>query len=66
MMSEDLQGKKIYFYEHEFWAAISKIRLAKTIQIRDHEYTSGANYSGEWLGGFRHGKGTMTWKDGGK
>ena len=25
---------------------------------------SGAIYDGEWIGGMRHGVGTMTWKDG--
>lgn len=30
-----------------------------------HRYkVSGAIYSGEWLGGFRHGNGVMTWDDG--
>lgn len=27
-------------------------------------YKSGAIYNGEWLGGFRHGKGKMKWLDG--
>lgn len=27
-------------------------------------YPSGAYYKGEWLGGFRHGTGSMTWPDG--
>jgi hypothetical protein len=32
-----------------------------------HDYTyrsSGAKYSGEWVGGFRDGIGKMVWKDG--
>lgn len=27
-------------------------------------YKTGAKYTGEWLGGFRHGFGTMEWPDG--
>ena len=27
-------------------------------------YASGASYTGEWLGGFRDGYGTMKWPDG--
>ena len=29
-----------------------------------YTYMSGAVYTGEWLGGFRDGFGTMIWKDG--
>mmetsp|Transcript_36382 Transcript_36382/g.26992 ORF Transcript_36382/g.26992 Transcript_36382/m.26992 type:complete len:83 (+) Transcript_36382:303-551(+) len=29
-----------------------------------YKYNSGAIYEGDWLGGFRHGFGTMTWPDG--
>jgi hypothetical protein len=30
------------------------------------EYSSGATYDGEWIGGFRHGYGTMKWTDSAK
>ena len=50
---------------------ISQILKAVTPQksyaltTKDHKYkSSGAIYSGEWLGGFRHGKGKMAWADG--
>jgi hypothetical protein len=34
-------------------------------KARFHKYKcSGATYKGEWLGGFRHGRGTMRWSDG--
>lgn len=29
-----------------------------------HQYSNGATYKGEWRGGFRDGKGKMTWPDG--
>ena len=28
-----------------------------------HTYPSGAEYTGQWKGGMRFGKGLMTWKD---
>ena len=31
---------------------------------KSYEYESEAIYSGSWLGGFRHGRGIMRWKDG--
>lgn len=37
---------------------------SKKTKIEKFSYPSGAFYSGEWLGGFRHGIGTMTWPDG--
>jgi hypothetical protein len=33
---------------------------------KNYTYKSGANYNGEWKGGFRHGKGTMNYVDGAK
>lgn len=35
-------------------------------KVREHTYKSGAVYNGQWLGGLRHGTGTMTWPDGAK
>ena len=29
-----------------------------------YTYTTGATFTGSWFGGFRHGEGTMVWKDG--
>ena len=34
------------------------------IESRKYTYESGATYDGEWLGGMRHGNGTMSWADG--
>ena len=34
-------------------------------ETRTFEYSTGAVYEGEWKGGMRHGKGKMTWSDGG-
>ncbi len=33
---------------------------------RQVTYKNGATYKGQWLGGFRHGQGTMVWADGAK
>ena len=35
----------------------------KTV-VRTYTYNNGSQYIGEWKGGFRHGKGKMTWQDG--
>lgn len=29
-----------------------------------YTYKTGAEYTGEWMGGFRHGIGSMQWSDG--
>lgn len=35
------------------------------LRIGEHTYAkTGAKYEGQWLGGFRHGQGKMTFKDG--
>ena len=34
------------------------------IEKRKYGYKDGAEYDGQWLGGFRHGKGIMKWPDG--
>lgn len=31
---------------------------------KTYKYKNGAIYDGEWSGGFRHGRGVMTWPDG--
>jgi hypothetical protein len=33
------------------------------ITTKTHNYINGAKYEGQWLGGFRNGKGTMKWID---
>ena len=32
--------------------------------VKTHNYKSGSIYNGEWLGGFRHGNGTIKYPDG--
>ena len=49
---------RILFYSNE-------AELTEQLEVRQHRYrTSGATYNGEWLGGFRHGRGTMHFRDG--
>ena len=54
-----------YFKYSELIETLSKTPLSECKQRKStYKYKSHALYSGEWLGGFRHGKGTMTWEDG--
>jgi hypothetical protein len=55
-----------YFKDEEARETIVKdAKKATKTEKRRHEYVcSGAVYDGEWLGGLRHGQGTITWKDG--
>lgn len=46
------------FYSNE--AELEQNLVTRTYQYR----TSGATYDGQWLGGFRHGRGTMKFRDG--
>ena len=40
-------------------------QLQRLLEERRYTYVeSGATYSGQWLGGFRHGKGKITFTDG--
>ena len=59
--------KKKYFLEDEFWETLSKTKIYdQKAKLEKREYTykcSGAKYSGEWKGGFRHGYGVMKWPD---
>lgn len=61
-------AKKKYFLDNEFQETVSKTnKFEPKAKIIEKEYIykcSGARYIGTWLGGFRHGKGTMKWKDG--
>ena len=43
----------------------NEAELTQQLVIKTHRYrTSGATYEGEWLGGFRHGRGKMSFRDG--
>ena len=44
---------------------MNSTEVSDQLEVRKHRYrTSGATYEGQWLGGFRHGRGTMYFKDG--
>lgn len=44
---------------------MSDLGNSAKLQQRSHTYAAtGAVYSGTWLGGMRHGSGTMKWSDG--
>jgi hypothetical protein len=62
---EKYRSKQAYFSFEEIRETLGKSRL-KDLQVKEMSYTynSGAIYSGQWLGGFRHGRGLMKWKDG--
>jgi len=54
-----------YFSTEEFLETISACKfLAKRLTNRSFDYSNGASYTGQWVGGFRHGKGFMCWNDG--
>lgn len=43
----------------------SQSAISQALVSKEHKYrSSGAHYQGEWLGGFRHGRGKMVWADG--
>ena len=49
---------RILFYSNE-------AELNEQLTVAVHRYrTSGATYDGQWLGGFRHGRGVMSFRDG--
>jgi hypothetical protein len=59
--------KKKYFLDEEFWETIRPDSVFKGSKPVHKEYQykcSDSLYSGDWVGGFRHGKGTMKWTDG--
>jgi hypothetical protein len=54
-----------YFSREEIYETITPGKILATGAVkRSFTYKSGATYSGQWLGGFRHGKGIMIWSDG--
>eukprot|EP00347_Sterkiella_histriomuscorum_P010493 403376071 len=68
VMLQQQNIKKKYFLDDEFHETLSKQKKFEQKQkLIQKEYvykTTGAKYSGEWLGGFRQGKGVMQWQDG--
>ena len=54
-----------YFSTEEFLETIRPGKfLATKLTKQSYDYTNGASYTGQGLGGFRHGKGLMYWNDG--
>jgi len=48
-----------------FFYDSNEAELQEQLVVRTYRYrTSGATYEGQWLGGFRHGRGTMKFRDG--
>lgn len=56
-----------YFSKNDLFLTLSHksmtLPIIEELSIRNYTYPSGAIYSGQWLGGFRHGIGTMKWPD---
>ena len=66
-------SSSVYFSYIEFQETLSKSRVLhkldtfdtnKEVEKKTFKYKTGSTYTGEWLGGFRHGYGRMSWKDG--
>lgn len=63
-----MNGNKIlYFSKNDLHLTLShkliSLPISEDLEVRNYTYPSGAIYSGQWLGGFRHGIGTMKWTD---
>ena len=66
MLKKFREEQKNFTYE-EYIETLSDNKKYGTLEKRSNQtykYKSGAEYKGEWLGGFRHGTGVMTWEDG--
>lgn len=54
-----------YFAREELFETVSRVKVLSTVtKVKSYTYKNGAVYEGEWLGGFRNGKGKITWSDG--
>ena len=54
-----------YFSREEIYETLTPGKKLNSEMVkRSYSYKSGASYSGQWIGGFRHGKGIMIWSDG--
>ena len=58
----------IYFKREELMETIQNTKFDKNAKQQhvSHQYSTGAMYNGLMKGGFREGKGVMTWQDGAK
>ena len=54
-----------YFIKEDFYETVSKniFKADRELVNKKYIYKSGAIYVGQWLGGFRHGKGEMVFPD---
>ena len=54
-----------YFTREELFETLSSKHGINDAKVTSHPFTyaNGARYEGTWLGGFRHGDGTMKWAD---
>ena len=65
LLRDALKLNHEYFSREEIYETITPGKKMVTEAVkRSFTYKSGATYSGQWLGGFRHGKGIMIWSDG--
>ena len=59
------RGASRYFTAEEARETLDPSRkYSRNKETRAYTFKSGAIYEGEWLGGFRHGKGIQKWVDG--
>ena len=66
MLTKFHESQKTFTYE-EYIETLSNTKIFSFKDKKSnftYKYKSGAEYKGEWLGGFRHGIGTMIWTDG--
>ena len=66
MLTKFHESQKTFTYE-EYIETLSNTKIFSFKDKKSnftHKHKSGAKYKGEWLGGFRHGIGTMIWPDG--
>ena len=65
-MTCDVQSK--YFKAEEARETLNGVFKGPDEPLKNkvHQYSTGAVYHGQWMGGLRHGSGTMTWPDGAK
>lgn len=66
MLTKFHESQKTFTYE-EYIETLSNTKIFSFKDKKSnftYKYKSGAEYKGEWLGGFRHGIGTMIWPDG--
>lgn len=58
------EGSSKYFTSEEAKETVGSGGGSKEITNKKHTYKTGSEYDGEWMGGLRHGQGTMKWADG--